>query len=202
MQTLEADQVTSVRVPVTIEVDSTGYDKIVALIPGEEPGATKFQDFMNQLCADFVGGGLMLSPEDMLRIHDYKADAGPDDLIQAIAESSGMEEGQMIAKWAVDPSYWEPLRLAAETQGITVEDLVQNLMNYAINGGWFFDLSPMPKQVLMTQEDFADLEKIMDKKEFTGADIVAFLRKAVDGPTLDDLFPAEEQAAIPAAVGA
>ncbi len=189
---MEALEAAIIRCPVTIEVDEEGYNRIIDQLPGEEPAAFRFQGFLNGLVADFVGGGLMLSPEDMSRIRDSAPDAGPDEIIKAVAESAGMSEGQMVVRWTVDPSYWEPLRAIAEAQSMEVEQVIQNLMDNAVNGGWFYDLNALIKPIAMTAEEYAEVGELIGIKEFGVADLIKHIRALSAEPELSDLLSEPE----------
>lgn len=167
----------AVQVPVTVSLDESSYHKLLGLIPGDLPPAKKIEGFANGLVEDICQGGLMLSGDDVSRIREVSPNAGPEEIISAVGDSGGMEDGQIKVPFYLDPTLLGPLKDIAEMQGFSVQEVVQNMMDHAIEQGWFYALEPQPKCLFLEQDDYHQLAKVMGKGSPTGADLMEWLKQ-------------------------
>lgn len=189
----------SVQVPVTVALPQAAYDKLMTLVEGDLPPVQKIEKVVNDLVQDLADGGLMLSGIDMKRIQEAAPGAGPDEIIDAVEESQGLEDGQVVIKWAVDPTLIEPLQNIADTQGTTVQDVVQNMMDTASSEGWFYEFNPKPHVVFVNVEDFKSIAALLGKEHPTGVDLVKWLQKEghIENPKeMDEVFEAGRSASL------
>jgi hypothetical protein len=185
----------AVQVPVTVVLPQATYDKLMKLVEGDLPPAQKIERVVNDLVQDLADGGLMLSGVEMRRIQEASPGAGPDEIIDAIEESQGLEDGQVVIKWSVDPTLIEPLQNIADTQGNTIQEVIQNLMDTAASEGWFYDFNPKPRTFFLEESDHKLLEEAMGQDNPTGTDVMKWLVKnglVNDPKALDELFDAAE----------
>ena len=187
----------TVAVPITVTIPKDAYDKILAMIPGDSQPGQKIAAACDGLIADIAEGGLMLPGDHVERITAVLEGADPDGIVKAVEASAGMDEGQVVIRWRVDPSFVGPIQEKADVQGLTLDQVIQNMMDTATAAGWFYDFNPMPRSVFMTQEDDAVLTELLGKPEFTGADLVEWLQSngviATEESMADLLAPAEPE---------
>jgi len=181
-----AQKSTRVEVPVTLALDKSAYEKILARIPGEAWPAQKIAAVCDGLLADISDGGLMLSGEDMRKICEAIPGASVESIIEAVEGHAGVEDGQIVVKWNVDPAYSEPLANMAQVQGLTVNEVVQNLMDHYIQ--FAYDWSPEPPKILLTENEYEILTVVIGKKNFTGHDLLEYLKAQGVITTADSLM--------------
>lgn len=190
----------TVQIPLTVKMSKVAYDKLLALIPGDDPDAHKVAGVIDGLLADLGDGGMMLSPTDVERIRTAVPGAGPDEIITAVEESAGMEEGRSVVKWVLDDTMLAPLQQTADQQGVTVQECAQNMMDYAVANGWFYEILLTSRALWFDQAQFESLKKITGMEDLTGGQLIAMLEQAVEKleeaapENLDDLFSGEKTA--------
>jgi hypothetical protein len=189
----------TVQIPLTVTVSKEAYDKLVAIVPGDEDSAHKIQSVVNGLIEDLSDCGMMLSGSDVERIRTAVPEAGPDQIIEAVEESAGMEDGVTVVKWAVDGTMLEPLQQIADQQGMTVQEIVQNMMDTAVGNGWFYDTLVANKALWFEPEWYEFLRKLTGLEDISGEELYKFLQRAVEQneqekpeESLDDLFSTSE----------
>lgn len=166
-----------VDVAVTVTVEKDAYEKILSLIEGDGPPAQKVASLCNGILEDLASGGMMLGGPDMQRIRETLRDADAASIIEAVEESSGMDEGQVVVRWRVDPTLTGPLQQIADQQGMTVDEVTQNLMDTAVSQGWFYDFNPQPHSIFVDHADYVKIAKVIGDDQFTGTDLMALLVK-------------------------
>jgi hypothetical protein len=166
-----------VDVAVTVTLERDAYEKIQALIEGDAAPAQKIAGVCNGLLEDLAAGGMMLSGSDMERIRETLRDADAAAIIEAVEESSGMDEGQVVVRWRVDPTLTGPLQQIADQQGMTVDEVTQNLMDTACDQGWFYQFNPQPHAIFVDHADYVKIGAVIGNEQFTGADLMALLVK-------------------------
>ena len=136
------------------------------------------------LLIDQADGGLMIDPTTATRLSEAtgKEIERPEDLIPLVEKGLGKKGGSFIVEWVVDPTFIGPLQDLAAQQGTTVEQLVQDGMNYAIGQGWLYAINPGPQPLNVNQEDMEYLKKTLEKKTITGTDVAQFIREMFDSP--------------------
>lgn len=187
---------TTVAVPITVTIPKDAYDKILAMIPGEDQPGQKIAGVVDGLIADIAEGGLMLPGDHVERITAVLEEADPDGIVKAVEASAGMDEGQVVVRWRVDPSFVGPLKEMADVQGLTLDQVIQNMMDMASSAGWFYNFNPMPRHVFMSEQDDAVLAEMVGIRDFTGADIIEWLKQnqiiATEDSLADLMTPAAE----------
>jgi len=131
---------------------------------------------------EMAEGGIMLSPVAMERIEQALESADEDTIVEACEKSAGRHGAQYSVSVEIDPMYIEPLRQNAEGQGMTLDKFCSEVVNYAMDQGWFF--TEVPAHVArMSAEEYESIGVAIGKPEWTVADLV------------DHLFPPQEEAA-------
>jgi hypothetical protein len=190
--------VETVQIPLTVRMTKAAYDKLLALIPGDDPEGQKIGGVVDGLLSDLGDGGMMLSPSDVERIRTAVPEAGPDEIISACEESAGMEDGQVVIKWSMDNTMFEPLQQVADQQGVTVQECAQNMMDYAVSNGWFYEILLTSKALWFDPAQYASLKKLTGMEDLTGEQLVTLLEQAIVNPeepaaeNLYDLFSGEK----------
>jgi hypothetical protein len=167
----------TVEVPVTVVMPKEAYERVQQLIEGDTPAAQKVETVCNQLVKDLSEGGLMLSGLEMQRIRDSVPDGDAAGIIEAVEEGAGTENGQLIIKWRLDPTLVGPIQEIADSQGMTVDEVTQNLMDTCCDNGWFYDFLPKAHALFMDEAEFKNLAAVVGNPTMTGTDLLAWLKE-------------------------
>jgi len=181
----------SVKVPVTVELkDESQLGRIVEMVDGDAPPANKVDAFVNEMVRQVIDGGMILPPSVVDRLLEISPDMEDSDrLVEAVEMGTGMNGGDMIIRWPIDPALTQPLKDRAETNGVSVQQLIRDTMDQFVALGYFYDVGVDMKTVFLSREDEKIAAEILGNKDFTSADIMDALRKiALPAP-----YPDEDQ---------
>lgn len=189
-----------VRISVDVELTEEQAKFLCDQIEGPESAAYKISGIARSAIQDFAEGGMMLDAQVTQQV---LALTGPiestQEIVTFIERGQSREDGRLVGKWRIDPTYETPLREIAENQGLTVDMVVQNLMDWGVGQGWAYQMSPDTVVVFFTKDDHRAVSDIVGVPYMTGTHIADWMRKVAAPPTL-----AEEEgyAAIQAGVEA
>jgi hypothetical protein len=156
---------------------------LAALIQGEAPPVDKLGALATQALSEMANGGMLIDAATMKNIVAMIGEVNDAlDLIPVIEKATSHDAGRVVVSWAIDPSWIEPLKGIAVSQGITVQQLCQNCMDYAFAQGWLYSISPEPKVFRFTPEEEKEMEEIFGKKDLTGADVMEWIREQATLP--------------------
>lgn len=168
----------TVQIPLTLLLPEKIYARILEAIPGADSPAVKIQAAIDGLLEDMSEGGLMLAGEDMVRINEcLKGNVDGESIAAAVEMANNMDLGQVVVRYKVDPSYMPALQEIADMQETDVHALVQNALDYAFDQGWIYEMDAKPRSVFVSREDDAVLAELLGNAEYTGADLVAWLKR-------------------------
>lgn len=128
-----------------------------------------------------ANGGVMVGHQSIKRIAQVTGAAPEtqDDFIR-IAEKSVRQRGdKMTFEWSVDPIYLGPMREMAQRMDVTMENLMQIMIDQVVQRGILFTLTPEDTQhLLLTGEQMKALQGILGIEHPTGADVVQAIEAA------------------------
>jgi len=158
--------------------------QVKALVKTGENAAPKLGGVATWLLSDLAKGGVMLEPDVVKAIskHLKNQNWSGGDLLPLVERGVGMQGDNFIATWKIDPTYEPMLRELAENQGRTVNELVQELMDWAAGQGWFYQWEPEPKALRFTPEDYQMLAEATGKQDPNGTDIANFVKEMSESP--------------------
>jgi len=124
-------------------------------------------------------GGVMISPED----HNYLSTlnngvrfSSGKQIVAAVERGLKRDDGQFTFPITIDPAYIQPLNEFAETQGRTVEELVQDAFATVMGNGWLYDLAPSEgKLIPVTGRTMAVVRESCKKANVNSEDLAAML---------------------------
>lgn len=160
------------------------------------------QDQVKKLCADdpdanvgerisgiatyslqcLADGGMVVKPLEMRAIEQSigQAVASGEEILPFIEAGSERAGGKLRAVWYVDPSYEETIRQMAEFQNRPIDEIVQGMMDEAVDQGWLIgEVLPPPARVLMPPEAKARLVSILGKDFSNGAELADLIEHAL-----------------------
>jgi hypothetical protein len=109
------------------------------------------------------------------------------ELVGFVERGMGREDGCITATWKPDVTYTPVLEDAARSQGITIQELVQGLMDTAAANGWCYAINPEVKILFVSRDDARFLSEVLGQKPeyLSGTAIADFVRKSVELPELE-----------------
>lgn len=135
--------------------------------------------------SDMAGGGLMIEPRYMERVRKViGSDAGQHEIVNSIENAASVDGDVYVAKWRLDPTYVPVLKERANAMGVTIEWLIQDLMDTAWAQGWFWAIDPQPRRYMFSPEDVEMIAEAVGKKsgDLTGTDMANFIRQNTQLP--------------------
>lgn len=172
--------------------------QIRAICDGQDLNASDGQKLANvaQSAMDDLGdGGMVLDGKIMAQIRNAVGDISePQEIVRYVEAAKGMVDGKLLIPWAPDPTYVPVLEETAMRQGMTVDRVGQDLMDYAASQGWLYALAPDTVSIFMSREDFRMICEAFDKPHITGTDLAEFIRlMQAEGPSEEVVDEAEEE---------
>lgn len=128
-----------------------------------------------------ANGGVMVTAQSIKRIAQVTGSVPttPDDFVR-IAEKSVRQRGDKLTfEWSVDPIHLGPMREMAQRMDVTMENLMQIMIDQVVQRGILFTLTPEDTQhLLLTGEQMKALKGILGIEHPTGADVVQAIEAA------------------------
>lgn len=177
---------------IDLELSQAHIETLLAMVaPGAEAltDAQKIGGVALGLLRYQAGGGLMLRPKELERIAESTGldPTCGEDLLDAISKSTGMAEGKYVLKINVDPVWMEYFKQPAEIQGRTVEDVIQEVMDYVMdNDPMQYLVMGQPQLIRMTEKDFAALTSLLGEKFDNGTELVKLIKQTLGGPLAEE----------------
>ncbi len=151
------------KIPITIDIADTTLTQIAELVDGNAPEAHKLQEYLNLVTRELSGGALILSGNDMSRLRDIDAELdGPEEIIAACAKSKNVNREHGLLKYPRDESVLIAMRERAAINGANVENFMQDIMDYAIAQGWFYDLNAEQRFVFFSRKEETRIRNLFD----------------------------------------
>jgi hypothetical protein len=119
-------------------------------------------------------GGMMLTAVDhayLAKLRDGKRFAKSVEVVKMIESALKRVDSQYTQHVPIDPAWIGPLQETAEMMGVTVEQLLTDLVNTVVENGWAYEWRPA-HQIRFTEADFAKLQQFMGKVTFFGSDLI------------------------------
>lgn len=134
------------------------------------------QDVASNVVRQLADGGMMLSARTVSDITDIIGEFDPDILVASVQSAANRKEGQYSGEWRVDPAWVSGLKDRAESRGQTMQQLVQDMMDYALGNGWLESMDNPPHMVFLSAEDLQYIKQSLGVESVTGTDLVELLR--------------------------
>jgi hypothetical protein len=166
----------TVKIPVTIELDEEQLDKILSFVEGEASDAHKVEAYANEVLSAMSTGAALLSSDVIERIRNIDPElTDPDALVEAAERGVGQVDGLMSVPWKVDPALYPEIKNRAEVTGVTPATLVQEMMDQATAMGWFWDLQATTRVLFLSHEQADEICRKLGKETLQSTDIVALV---------------------------
>lgn len=150
------------------------------------------------LLNELADGGLMLTADQASRIQSILGETTGEAIIKAADKAAGRRGGGVVVEWVADPSWVGSFEDTAKQQGITLSALVQQMMDTAVDNGWFYQMSIQPRRILLSEAADRYLRQVMGRDVFTGEDIVQLVKEKIAEADGDLFGLATTKEAVPA----
>jgi hypothetical protein len=187
-----------VRFNLQVDLQPEEVPTLIGLVDGDQNEVQKLSTLSESLLHDTSGGGMMLTPDEMARITEATGldpNCG-EDLIPLLSEASGKEEGKLTFKISVDPVYEAYYREAAEMQGRSVKELVQDIINTIMdNDPLQYNMGNFgfPEVFRMLPKDKEGVEQLLGGKFQDGMSLVSLIRKALGSDMFEGMVDSPSQ---------
>jgi hypothetical protein len=169
-------------VPVELSISKESYDKISALKKSE--GSQSIALAINIMCSQFLNayanGGVLVKPENMEKVEKALGKINSDlDLVEAVQKSRGLEDGLHTLKVSIDPALWPALEEFSKTISLTPEQVMDDIAHRIVRDSFAYYINTQQWEpvIYLTEAQGRKLEKLLGKRKFTGADILALVEQ-------------------------
>lgn len=156
-------------------------EALVGAVPGDDAPARKISGIAVGCLVDLVAGGILLPPSAVARMREaLKETPTVDVVVEQFEKGVGREMGKLSIVVGLDPAYEGILQEAAQFNGMTIQEMIQNSWDTAWDNGWLYDPHDRVQRVLMTTEQKQELETLLGKTFANGTELYAAVKEFAD----------------------
>lgn len=166
-----------VTLPISITLDKTYYDTLIKDVsPNVQPIdvlSRKAQAFLES----FALGGVMLKPDQVSEIERNcgKSISHGDDVVRATEAPAKKSGGRAAFEVTIDPTWMVPFEDLAKTTGRTVEALISDMWEFALQNNWAYNFRPAFPPVYIG--DYAFLQEFTGTERPTGEELISAIKE-------------------------
>ena len=175
-----------------VSLSDVEANAITTAQPAGQTASDKLSIVAGGLLRDLAKGGAMVPPEHATRIEAAIGTTDPAAITAAVEQSVGRSGESTVVRWIVDPTQVQFYQSLADNNGVTLEQELKSLMDYAYGNGWFGMGAPDVFKILLDAGQYRELQKMFERDIVTGEDIMDRLRKEFRGT----FAPEEEDALV------
>lgn len=166
-----------------VELTEAQAQALCCSIPGNKPDSWKLSGVALAALLDLSEGGMIMRAQATRRVLEliprYEDEQ---DLVAAVEKGVGQDQGRMVGKWYVDPTFEEPIRAVARSRAETVDQVITDLMNWQVAQGTLYDLPPETKVMFFSKEDWMTVSEVVGTDFPSGSEIAGFLESQATAP--------------------
>lgn len=171
---------------VEIELTESQVRSLCDQLPAELTDGQKIAGLANGAMLDLADGGMTLDGNVTRQIMELTGGLDDNqDLVKMVEAGRGMDNGRMVGKWMIDPTYEPVLQDIAASQGLSIQQVIQSLMDWGVGQGWAYQIAPDTSVMFFRREDAAAIGELIGVPNATGTDIANFLRGAFETPQFE-----------------
>jgi hypothetical protein len=159
----------------TVGLPEDAATAIANHVPGPQSTAEKLGAVASGLLCDLALGGAMLPPAYAERIQQALGSTDPATITAAIEKAASKDGEATLVYWRVDPTqiaFYKQLADNVPPSGISLEQQLKSLLDYAFAQGWFGMGAPDVYKILLTAEQWKFLQQLFAKDIPTGEDVI------------------------------
>ena len=166
----------------TLSLEESQALTIAKCVSGDAPVADKLSAVASGLLGDLAKGGVMIPGEWARRIESAIGTTDAQEIVDRVEQASGRSGESPRIEWIPDPTWLGFLQGQADNAGITLSHQLKAHLDFALYNGWLGTSAPEPFKLLLSQEDYRELQQLLKKDNVTGFDVMEKLRE-VEGAT-------------------
>lgn len=179
-QTASTETVFSVDLTIPNKHLPTIRDTDLEGLDANAPISAKIAAIAEGALLDLCEGGQMLQPPVMRKLTEsFGKVPAADDIVEQFSRGAGRKDGKLQITISLDPAYEAVVQQAADFQGVTPAQCLQNCWDTAWDNGDFYDPRPHADRVLMTNDMKSRLVKLLGKDFATGGELGDLVEKFV-----------------------
>ena len=114
----------------------------------------------------------MIPPDLASRIQVAIDTLDPAAITEHVEKAVNRQGEAVVVNWVVDPTQIQFYQSLADNAGISLEQQLKSLLDYAFSQGWFNSAAPDPFKILLDAEQWRFLQKLFGKDLPTGEDVI------------------------------
>jgi predicted RNase H-related nuclease YkuK (DUF458 family) len=159
----------------SIEVELTDQQakSLCKLVKQDIPESRKIGGIAAHALIEVAEGGLILDAQIYQQIRGVVGEiVDQQELVKMVEASRHRRDGSIEATWRPDPTYLPVLQEVATSRGQSLQDMVQEVMDYVTGQGWMYQLAPDTKQIFFTVGQAEKIQEWLGKDgHFTGDEL-------------------------------
>lgn len=132
-------------------------------------------DLLNKL----ADGGMMLTPLEVQKLRTALGEFDSAAVVAAAEKASGTRGGAVVVEWQVDPSWTGSLTDTARQQGMTLNQLAQQMMDTAVDRGWFYEMTVDPRRLLVSAKTDAYFREVLGRDVYNADDLMRLVKEKI-----------------------
>jgi len=172
----------SVLIPARLELRVSELETLRRAHGGTSTQEEVATDLANYFLREYAAGGLMVKATDITTVEEVlgeKVQTGQQ-IASAFLSTKGRAEGQFVLTAEIDPAFMPNIEELCQWRGITPNDLLQEMMSYAMTEGWLYSFEGRGGRFDATEEDKSWMDDFMGRKGgYTMADFLVKVREVV-----------------------
>jgi hypothetical protein len=164
----------NITIPLQLTLPDAVFKSLQKLAGGKEDPTAEIKGWASWCLKSLAFGGMMLTGEQIQTIEKTTGEAvkNQDDILRKLQAGVAREDGQHTVKVSLDPALYPHLEETAQVQGRTPDELLTEIVNYAVTQGWMYEWSPSGGTVMFSDAGMQRLKQHLDKRIVTEADIL------------------------------
>jgi hypothetical protein len=138
-------------------------------------GDVSIEDVVERIVENLAAGAMLISPEAterILRIADSE-----DKIVELVEAAASRSGSAYIATWKVDPAWLPAIQDIARTRGTTVDQVIQEAMDFMMDQGHLFFTTQEPKRIRFPESAWRQLTQALGKKDIYYTDILELVSR-------------------------
>lgn len=188
-------------IAIDVKLSEAQIAALADLAPGRTPTET-VAGIAQASLEDTAAGGMMISPSSMARLRSSLVDPYDEEALVAAIEMGARKSGDAkVVSYMIDPIYLTPLADVAASNGMSLEDLVQNCLSSAFELGWFYEMNLDSRSIVLTVEQYNAIRSRIGREQIFGRDVAEWVAAAFSQVEMEEMTtPEPAQIAAPEVV--
>jgi len=167
---------------IDVSISQNQIDRLTAAVPEEMSVVAKLSGIATGLLRELADGGVLLDCATSRQILDLIGTL--DQLVPTLEKVGKVRQGGIVAEWRLDPVWLPAIEEIGKVQGRSVQEVVQDAMDYVMEQGWLYQIPAELPKVRFDPEDLKAVAEIIGIENPTGTDIAEWVKAQAQEPIL------------------